>query len=911
MAAQCPTPHLGILLALEILDFDMLIRFLLSFSIAFCSIATEQSVAGGEAFQQRIDELIKQDSLDAFIYTYLDEFLKDPTYERLYLFEEADEKQWRDPKNKQEYLASTIFLCNKGYYLLQYSLVDEAVRAYEIAWSYDQRFAIDGFDIIEYCLKPLGNAYSILGDYASAESIIKSYLLEAQKKGLRDQQVSALINLSIVYHDTGKNKEAIEVLSTARNSSPGKAGLVYSNLAKNYLNINELTEARAYALKAAQAFEKMEAVEDLGYLTNVYSILSSISLMKGDSAEALNYLGKARHLMEAHPLVKSREYAKVIVLEAGILSAMGDYGGSLNNYNQALQQLIPQFKPYKWFPSEEMLYAENTFKEIFDGMANVFVSLDSPDQAITCYKKSFSVEERLKQNYGYNESKYLQQGENRWRAEQMLALFYRLFVLTKDIRYIREAFEVAEMTKSIALKDKLYNRMAWESFAGDPLFVKRKKLALRRSRAEAALVQEQLKGKQADMGTIEYLMDRKNKAAMDLKVLERKMPGLAIKNNGQTNLDSLQHKVRLNQLTLVEYFFGTEALYAFVFDGSSVKMYRNNDIEQVREAVIQYGAQFTDEVKINAAPDIFAGLSQRLFGILLPFSVDHGLLIIPDGLLNFIPFEALLTGKPTSADFSQWPWLIYKSPVFYQYSAALYLNDFQRGELSADKVLGFFPRFADTDRYLKYSQNELDEIRKYFDGDFLSNNEATKQAFISRAPDYPVIHLSTHAKPGGFHEPPSVAFADSALYLPEVFGLDLNTRLLVLGACETGIGKLYKGEGPLSLATGFLHAGVNNIVLSLWKVNDYSTSRLMANFYRNYNEEPLAYDALHQAKLDYLKDRNVGVDKKSPYYWAPFVYYGGHDSDGINQELGFSLYMLFVVVAVVGVGVWSYYRKLK
>ena len=115
---------------------------------------------------------------------------------------------------------------------------------------------------------------------------------------------------------------------------------------------------------------------------------------------------------------------------------------------------------------------------------------------------------------------------------------------------------------------------------------------------------------------------------------------------------------------------------------------------------------------------------------------------------------------------------------------------------------------------------------------------------------------------------------DSALFLPEIYGLDIDNKLMVLSACETGIGKLHTGESAISLANGFVQAGVNNIIFSLWQVNDYTTSGLMANFYQHYANNEAAHLALRNAKLDYLKDERISLTNKSPYFWASFVYYG-------------------------------------
>ena len=112
------------------------------------------------------------------------------------------------------------------------------------------------------------------------------------------------------------------------------------------------------------------------------------------------------------------------------------------------------------------------------------------------------------------------------------------------------------------------------------------------------------------------------------------------------------------------------------------------------------------------------------------------------------------------------------------------------------------------------------------------------------------------------------------MFLNELYSLDLNTNLVVLSACETGIWKLYKGEGAMSIARGFQYAGAQNLLFSLWQINDLSTSQIMGSFYKNYSSNKSAYISNHQSKLDYLEDETISNIKKSPYYWSAFVYYG-------------------------------------
>ncbi len=105
-----------------------------------------------------------------------------------------------------------------------------------------------------------------------------------------------------------------------------------------------------------------------------------------------------------------------------------------------------------------------------------------------------------------------------------------------------------------------------------------------------------------------------------------------------------------------------------------------------------------------------------------------------------------------------------------------------------------------------------------------SINEATKSNFIKNASNHSILHLSTHASGGDFSKQASISFYDETMLLNELYSLNLNTKLAVLSACETAIGALYKAESPMSIARGFQFAGAKNLLFSLWRINDLSTS---------------------------------------------------------------------------------------
>ena len=116
---------------------------------------------------------------------------------------------------------------------------------------------------------------------------------------------------------------------------------------------------------------------------------------------------------------------------------------------------------------------------------------------------------------------------------------------------------------------------------------------------------------------------------------------------------------------------------------------------------------------------------------------------------------------------------------------------------------------------------------------------------------------------------------ENNLYLQEIYDLRLDSaQLVILSACETGTGQLTKGEGLMSLSRAFTYAGCSNIIASLWKADDRSTSWIIQRFYHHLQNGYDAAEALQMAKLDYLQSSDIEKRFKSPNYWAHLVLTG-------------------------------------
>ncbi|MRR09407.1 CHAT domain-containing protein, partial [bacterium] len=172
-----------------------------------------------------------------------------------------------------------------------------------------------------------------------------------------------------------------------------------------------------------------------------------------------------------------------------------------------------------------------------------------------------------------------------------------------------------------------------------------------------------------------------------------------------------------------------------------------------------------------------------------------------------------------------------------------------------------------------------------FTGDEVEESRIKQLSAGGELRKYRVVHFATHgqvdlARPElsavvlSQYDPPRNG-EDGYLRVPEVAGLDLNADLVNLSACETGLGKIYGGEGVVGLTQAFLLAGANGLSVSLWQVADESTMRFMVGLYRLVRETGMPYPAALAAIRRKFISGEIGDGAyQNPYFWAPFVYYG-------------------------------------
>jgi CHAT domain-containing protein/Tfp pilus assembly protein PilF len=217
---------------------------------------------------------------------------------------------------------------------------------------------------------------------------------------------------------------------------------------------------------------------------------------------------------------------------------------------------------------------------------------------------------------------------------------------------------------------------------------------------------------------------------------------------------------------------------------------------------------------------------------------------------------------------------------------------------------------------LPWSEQEVAYNKKCLSGNSYLFQDATEENFRKFAPQSKIIHLATHAIINDdfpmysrfLFSAPQTSLNDGLLQTYELYNMNLNSDLAVLSACNTGTGKLIRGEGIMSLARGFHYAGCTNVVMSLWQVDDKSTSQIMNYFYMYLKNGVGISEALRLAKIKYLE--NADEVKSHPYYWAGFIHIGNNQSLVFNKHIPPFIWILGCFIIVIAlINLFFKYRK--
>lgn len=401
-------------------------------------------------------------------------------------------------------------------------------------------------------------------------------------------------------------------------------------------------------------------------------------------------------------------------------------------------------------------------------------------------------------------------------------------------------------------------------------------------------------------------LNANNSSTDSLKIIEKDLlVDLIVVNfkimKSQTNqehyFDDDIEKGNISDSSMVVDIFETQnSAFIFCLTNKELSCTKVENVEKLN----LLATQFYKAVKTGSD---FKNIAKELSNLLLkPISdkilASKTITFIPDNILYQIPFELLpnpKTGKimvnthAISYHYSTSLWIKSQSkkgpqtntllaiaPVFENKNSEALVENF-RGEHAEDPYLQKMTR--ENIAPLPFTLLEINDLSKLFSlkgisNTKLTNNLATKENFFNQAQNYSILHIATHGYVSKTTPSNSGFFlytnnnAIDLLNMGELFNLNTTADLVVLSACNSGVGPIYEGEGLMALPRGFIYAGVPNVMASLWKVHDAKTKELMLLFYTYLLNGNTYSQALRKAKLDCIQKGFLPLD------WAGFVLIG-------------------------------------
>jgi CHAT domain-containing protein len=646
--------------------------------------------------------------------------------------------------------------------------------------------------------------------------------------------------------------------------------------------------------------------------------------LKGEYEDAMRFLStgldiKMKSVGKSHP-----DLADIYYQIGKIHFEFNRFSNALSCYQKALIAIVPGFSSSSIYknPKTDRVYAKDRLLKILAAKAETlkmryFHNLSLVKDLRFSFRTYLLVADLIEEmRNGYKSESYkLFFGEKSHEIyDHAIQTTLILYEIDGEPQYKEMAFTLSEKSKAAVLAEALAESRA-RRFAGipDDLLEKEKKLKKELNLYDTLLEQEYQVKENSHSQRINSLENRyfdlRAQYQHLIEYFESHYPKYYnLKYNPNPVTVSDLQKALDSDTAFIEYFWGEGMMNIFVLTSEALEVVSL----PIDEALNQVVETCYLSIKKIVVQD-FLTSSRKLYQILIEpiwpeIKYKKKLIIIPHGQLYYVPFESLVGGTVNVKNLSAADYMIKHFAFSYHYSARLWLhtaNIFNKEENREKSFIGFAPVFSEKTQEEYDQEKERDiiidgvrfsqlpgseeEVRAIIDL-FKSKQKQAKGYFHHLASErqfksvnmrnYTIIHVATHSiKKENNPKLSGLLFAqsqdpfkreDGILYSGETYNLNLNAELIVLSTCESGIGKLVKGEGMIALNRGFLYSGVRNTIFSLWKVEDKSTSRLMIELYRSILEGETFSTALRRAKLQLIQDPFTAF----PRYWSGFILVG-------------------------------------
>lgn len=558
---------------------------------------------------------------------------------------------------------------------------------------------------------------------------------------------------------------------------------------------------------------------------------------------------------------------------------------------------------------------------------------------LTHYAIATQLLHQLRNTYKKEGAKYRLANVTHRFSQHAILICNDLYNITKRKQYLEDAFHYAELSKSAVLFETMHDLKS-KKVSGIPnaQIVQENGLKSKIAYLKSEIYYEQQKGALLNQAKIDGLEAEviKSKAAHQqlLRTFETDYPAYF-----QLKYDykGIALKTLQNELNDKEIFLEYVATDSFIYVLAISKNDINSHFQTLSEKLplrIKRMQYILKNNKVDLfqkhAPDLYRDVIEGIES----FIKDKNLIIAADAELNYLPFGVLPTkasnySKGSKGNYRSTHFLIQDHAICYNYSASIYWHNKNQLKVTAQKPIATWaPKFDQMNAVVQEkgldvslselpgAQQEALDIAAMFQSQSYINQAASEQEFKNKASDYAVLHIATHGLLND--EDPLYSNLilcnqnkeDGILHAFELYNMQLKANLAVLSACNSGMGKLTKGEGVVSIARGFSYAGVPNIIMSKWPVSDWSTQQLMRSLYNNLKEGMPIDLALQQAKISYIEQNKQKDQLIAPFYWGGFVLTGSNQSIDILTQNETWTYWLAGIALLLSSGLaWWIIRK--
>ena len=784
----------------------------------------------------------------------------------------------------------------------------------------------------------IGSTYTRLGDYKKAVEYLefdRTSLIEILEPGALPIAIAGY-NLANAKSELGLPEEAIELYKEALQPFAKEFGeqsqevtLVLDAIGTNYWETGATEKALEYYDQAASIHnEILGATEDESSQLehNARQFFQQRELGTALQYFKLTQESRAKWLGPSHPATVG-----CYNFIADVHSANREYETALESYQQTIIAFVEGFADTNVLTnpaSLDKIRSEHLLLLAFAGKAHGLKQqylLDSTNiNPLEVAFESCTLAHQLvnKLRSGGSESLELWSEKAAELYEESIDISWLLFCKSGAPNYLQWGFVFSESAKSIELLRSIRGLSGISKFnISDSLLAKERQLQENISTYQQFIFNEQRKGiGTCDVAKIDLWEKELFRQKRNLEKLVEQFQSVAPNyfqlkyDHDVTTIEMVQQSLvrEPNGTALLQYLDARDHLFLIMITAENSAFRRVEKSPKFEENLNSFFSSLLNIEQIIGQPKATVGTFHKsavaLHKLLIePVSRElttdsiQNLIIVADGVLSMIPFEVLLDSSYGQSSTN--PGYLIENFACHYFNSATIKTITENLEQSPceNNYAGFAPDYSfdrDSLSPLSFAKHEVARGVELFGGQQLLDTDASKNEFKKTAPHSAILHLAMHT--GINHENPNYSkllFSGSseeerALHTHEIYNLKLSSRLTILSACETGIGKIRKGEGVINLARAFAYAGCPSVLMSLWKVDDQVTSEIVSSFLEAISIGKSKDEALRQAKLNHLHTADPA--QLHPYFWAGLVLIGDAGPITFTRQTGNGWLLLIV-----------------